>query len=146
MSLEERFWAKVRKSEGCWEWVGSKIPKGYGNIGISYRPPKSALAHRVSWEIHFGPIPGGMFVCHHCDNPGCVRPDHLFLGTNLDNIRDSESKGRFHAGDFNRRKTHCKHGHGFTLENTWLDSDGWRHCRACWELRRSLKKETKCTL
>jgi DNA modification methylase len=89
--LENRFWAKVIKADACWEWKGKKQNKGYGRILID---GKEISAHRISWEIHFGPIPEGLMVCHHCDNPGCVRPDHLFLGTMQDNWQDSSDKGR----------------------------------------------------
>ena len=90
-TLEERFWPKVKKGNNCWEWVGAKNNKGYGNFwahGISGK------AHRSSWEIHNGPIPKGLNVLHCCDNPSCVNPAHLFLGTQADNIKDMENKGR----------------------------------------------------
>jgi len=92
-SAADRFWEKVDTSRECWEWTGSKRPLGYGQMGIpgTNRP---VGAHRISWELHFGPIPDDMFVCHRCDNPKCVRPDHLFLGTPTDNVRDMVAKGR----------------------------------------------------
>jgi hypothetical protein len=90
-TLAERFWKKVVKHEmGCWEWNGSNV-KGRGTINLNRRP---ALAPRVSWELHFGPIPPGLFVLHHCDNPACTRPDHLFVGTQSDNLLDASRKGR----------------------------------------------------
>ena len=95
--VEQRFWAKVRKSflkDGCWPWQAHCNDDGYGKIKID---GKVISAHRLSWEIHFGPIPEGMKVLHKCDNPPCVRPDHLFLGTDLDNHKDCVTKGRdFH--------------------------------------------------
>lgn len=87
----EAFWTKVKKTKKCWLWTANKNKAGYGKIKIKQ---KTRLAHRVSWEIHFGPIQDGLFVCHHCDNPTCIKPDHLFLGTSLDNMRDKIKKGR----------------------------------------------------
>lgn len=94
-SVEDRFWEKVNKSEvGCWEWIGVKSKKfGYGVFYVEPTRP-TVNAHRFSWELHHGEIPDSMNVCHKCDNPKCVRPDHLFLGTYLDNNRDMVSKER----------------------------------------------------
>ena len=93
--LEVRFWRFVAKSEGCWLWTGANTgsPMKYGRIGDG--TGKGALkAHRASWLIHFGAIPNGLWVLHKCDNPLCVRPDHLFLGTRADNMKDAFDKGR----------------------------------------------------
>lgn len=92
--LEERFWEKVRKTEGCWLWTASTAEFGYGAIGAGGKHGKILRAHRVSYEIANGPIPAGLCVLHRCDNPGCVNPDHLFLGTNQDNHKDMIEKGR----------------------------------------------------
>jgi hypothetical protein len=93
----KRFWENVLMQDGCWAWRGQKNPDGYGQIHVRRRSEDFRtvlLAHRISWEIHKGPIPPGMFVCHHCDNPECANPEHLFLGTNRDNMIDCSMKGR----------------------------------------------------
>lgn len=93
--LDERFWGNVVRSDvGCWGWTGAVAPFGYGRIGVGGRKGREIRAHRLSWEIHFGKIPADLVVCHHCDNPPCTRPDHLFLGTHADNIADMVAKGR----------------------------------------------------
>jgi|SRR5579864_39387 len=95
-SLADRFWDKVgnRFSTGeCWSWIGAKSSAGYGIL--SKKPGPSPLyAHRISWELNNGPIPHGACVLHRCDNPPCVNPDHLFLGSKRDNSRDMAAKGR----------------------------------------------------
>ena len=75
----------------CWNWVKCLLPNGYGRIFIK---GETKGVHRVSYEEFNGPIPKGMFVCHHCDNPGCVKPSHLFIGTQSDNLKDAFGKGR----------------------------------------------------
>lgn len=92
--LEKRFWSKVKKGAGCWEWTGSVNGGGYGLIFVRASENARRVAHGLAWEITNGPVPEGMFVLHKCDNPPCVRPDHLFLGTHQDNMNDAASKGR----------------------------------------------------
>ena len=93
------FWEKANREEEyeCWEWLGCVGDNGYGQGGTK---DNRYLAHRFAWQFHYGEIPKGMLVCHHCDNPSCVNPIHLFLGTQKDNIRDMDKKGR--------RKLHWK--------------------------------------
>ena len=88
---EERFWKYVEKTVTCWNWIGSKVFYGYGQININGKPKR---ANRYSWEIHRGEIPKGINVCHKCDNPSCVNPDHLFLGSQKENMKDMYLKGR----------------------------------------------------
>lgn len=103
------FWKHVDKNapDGCWPWMGNQNGQGYGRI-CSHRGGHTKMAHRVSYELTYGPIPEGLCVCHRCDNPLCVRPDHLFLGTKRDNIQDCIRKGRFTqaGGNPERRETH----------------------------------------
>lgn len=95
--VEGRLWGKVQKTESCWIWQGHVTKKETGkNHGQIRFKGRLHLVHRVSWELHNGPIPLGMNVLHRCDNPPCVRPDHLFLGTVADNNRDAAIKGRIH--------------------------------------------------
>ena len=89
--LDKRFWRSVDTSGDCWLWTACLWPNGYGRISVKGR---AVGTHRVAYELAYGPIPTGMFVCHKCDVPACVNPDHLFLGTNTDNVRDMWAKGR----------------------------------------------------
>ena len=108
---EERFWEKVDKSDECWVWTGYRNRQGYGNFSVrgENNTFTSTRAHRYAWQLVNGDIPTGMFVCHRCDTPSCVRPDHMFLGTQKDNLRDAVAKGR-HASQRNHYhgKTHRK--------------------------------------
>jgi hypothetical protein len=128
-AFEERFWSGVEKSESCWEWQRYCCTStGYGRMSGMDGYTKIGT-HRASWMIHNGSIPDGMHVLHACDNRKCVRPDHLFLGTHQDNMRDMWEKGRginpprpqpgrslpekreANKVRMGKRKTHCKRGH-----------------------------------
>ena len=109
-SILERFWSKVKKTDGCWEWTGAKFRDGYGNF---WTGDNMISAHRFSYQLVKGSIPDGMFICHHCDNPGCVRVDHLFMGTPSDNIQDALIKGRLVFPDNHGEKS----GHSKLMEN-----------------------------
>jgi hypothetical protein len=127
-----RFRERVRKTDACWLWTGQKNDSGYGIFWIRGKVDR---AHRVALMLlENREIPAGAFVCHHCDTPACVRPDHLFIGTHADNMADCSRKGRTHAPF--RGVTHCKHGHEFTPENTRhyrnaTHGGPGRSCRAC---------------
>jgi hypothetical protein len=86
----EKFWSRTDRSSGCWEWTGSSSA-GYGNATFD---GKRISSHRLAWILTYGPIPEGIYVCHHCDNAYCINPEHLFLGTAKDNAQDSVKKGR----------------------------------------------------
>jgi hypothetical protein len=130
-TLREVLFAKVafEPTTGCWLWYGSRSPRGYGDM--TYRK-EAKKAHRVSYELHVGPIPEGLCVCHRCDTPSCVNPDHLFVGTHGDNAADKVAKGRWRGsmGGHFAAKTHCPRGHAYDQANTYRYR-GSRTCRAC---------------
>lgn len=110
--LEERFWEKVQKSDGCWLWTACTNAHGYGQIRdrkVGAVQGRAWLAHRLAWTLKHGPIPDDIDACHHCDNPPCCKtePDekypngHLFLGTAADNAADMVAKGRSNRGERN---------------------------------------------
>lgn len=115
---DKRFWTKVSFSSGCWLWTGAKTRKGYG---LFYADGKTRVVTRWWWQRLNGEIPAGMLVCHTCDNPSCVKPAHLFLGTHADNQADKVAKGRQAKGD----------GHGLRLQPerraTGLRNGMWTH-------------------
>lgn len=122
--LHDLFWTKVDKKgpQECWEWLGNRDVEGYGRLGIDGKTHK---AHRLSWVLKNGPIPEGMCICHHCDNPPCVNPVHLFMETVGDNNRDAARKGRS-KGKVSRGEEHVRAK--LTMENVreirWLYAAG----------------------
>jgi len=122
----------VERANGRLEWSGCALKDGYGLIRVD---GKTVLTHRLAWELANGPIPDGLHVLHHCDNPPCRQTEptegypegHLFLGTNEDNVADKMAKGR-HAS---AGKTCCVHGHRFDEANTYHIPEGGRGCRTC---------------
>jgi hypothetical protein len=127
-----RFWKKVEKTNDCWWWTGARDERGYGRFSIG-RSQASRLAHRVAWLFSGGTLEGEALLLHRCDNPSCVRPSHLFVGTQVDNMRDANRKGRT-KGTF-RPKTACINGHPLTHETTGVR--GKRRERYCLECSRA---------
>jgi len=128
-SPEDKFWSHVDKSGECWEWVGSKDGGGYGCFGSSLSTERKA--HRLAWMIITGrKIPNGLHVLHHCDNPACVKIEHLFLGKNVDNVRDKMKKGRFKHlnGEQNGR---CKLTKNDVLKIRELHGSGTSYRQLC---------------
>ena len=148
-TLEERFWSKVRKTSDCWWWEGGASNR-YGNFCVfKGGKDRSRRAHVVSFFLAVGRWPrSGMDVMHSCDNRLCVNPEHLSEGTRKQNIHDAISKGILDLFT-NSRKTHCSHGHEFTVENTrWVrrgrkhrssfwSTRKWRQCRECVRINQS---------
>lgn len=113
-----RFMEKVipEPMSGCWLWVAGANARGYGSVNCG---GASHLAHRLSWRMHRGEIPDGLSVCHRCDNPSCVNPDHLFLGTHAENMADRNRKGRVASGP-----------RSGAWKSTWKRCAGERHPKA----------------
>ncbi len=125
-TAKERFWRKVDTTGDCWLWQGARTNEGYGRFWDGER---ILTAQRFAYELAIGAVHAGFNVLHHCDNPPCVRPIHLFLGTQADNLQDCAEKGRLNNS--NRRKERCPQGHEYDSANTWYSKDGWRSCRRC---------------
>ena len=128
------FWAKVRKSDdpdGCWEWMGHTT-RGYGR---HWAHGKAVQAHRFSYELHYDPIPDGLEALHSCDNPRCCRPDHIFLGTQADNVHDAQNKGRRRQGVMKptpRPRTNVNRRRGELSPAAKVTAEQVRWMRAMW--------------
>jgi HNH endonuclease len=120
---DTRFWDKVLVGDGCWEWQATRRG-GYGRYRIDGRLED---AHRVAYRLWFGPIPDGLDVLHSCDNPSCVRPAHLRVGTHAENMAEAVARRRFPG----RLKTECPQGHPYDDVNTYVNRKGHRSCRIC---------------
>jgi hypothetical protein len=132
----ERLWKRTTvDANGCWVWGGTVNTKGYGEFSCRNKPTR---LHRFSFAFHKGPIPEGKLICHTCDNRRCWNPEHLWAGTNKENMVDCSRKGRADE----QTKTHCIHGHEFTPENTRLNpmtETVKRACKSCHRMRQRLK-------
>lgn len=139
-TFEKRFWARVEKTANCWLWIAGKA----GDYGHLMKYNHSRLAHRISYEMAYGPIPDHLWVLHTCDNPACVRPDHLYLGGPKENMRDviARTPGRCIPA-MNAHKTHCVHGHPFTLENTRIRRGNQRECLTCYRQAQVKRNEKR---
>ena len=115
----------VDEGTGCWNWTGAAHPFGYGTIQYDGRTER---VHRVAMHVfrRFA-LRSELNVLHHCDNTSCFNPQHLFVGTQRDNMLDKTAKGRHHEG----KKTHCIKGHPFSGENLYIYPSGYRHCKTC---------------
>lgn len=144
MLTHERFWCHVdiKEAHQCWNWKGSTRSEDGVPYGRFWVGGKHMSAHRYSWMMQYGDFPSGgdirgMCVCHTCDNPLCVNPAHLFIGTHTANMQDKISKGRCGQA----AKTHCPKGHEYTKENTYVTRRGGRQCRTCTRLREQERRE-----
>lgn len=130
LPIEKRLTSRIKISlTDCWEYQGQLCNEGYGIL--KYKPFNETLAHRVSYILFKskGNSIKGLCVCHHCDNPKCLNPKHLFLGTWDDNNKDRAKKGRTITPNLNLK--YCKRGHEFTIENTIFRRSGTRLCKKC---------------
>lgn len=136
--MRERFEAKFYVTPGCWIWTKGRYHDGYGQFAVSAHE-RSVRAHRVSYELYVGPIPEDLHVLHRCDVRACVNPEHLFLGTRVDNMQDMIQKGRHYSPG--RGKTHCPCGLPYSGDNLYVTPTGDRQCRGCRSRRSREYKE-----
>ncbi len=135
---KQRFFEKVEQpatGAACWTWIGSRNTQGYGNFFFGARVDK---AHRAAWMLFRGEIPADLCVLHRCDNPRCVNPEHLFLGTKDDNNQDKMRKGRHTWAN----KTHCIREHPLSGDNLYVTKRGLRMCRECGRIREAKQRKS----
>lgn len=136
-TIGERFWKKVHKTETCWNWTAYTDRSGYGSFRFNNKIHK---AHRISFLLANGYIDNNLDVLHGCDNPSCVNPEHLRLGTDKDNVQDTLNRKRH----FQTNQTHCFRGHEFTKSNTKVNKKtNARCCRICFNMMRRLSRKRK---
>lgn len=140
-NTEQDFWNKALPLDGgCWEWQSG--PKTKGKHGRFRFNGKYDGAHRVAYLLTHGQITPGMYICHTCDNPSCVNPEHLYEGTNQDNQIDAVERGQHWYINPHIQKTHCSRGHEYSEENTYYKpKNGHRDCKTCLNMRHKLWKE-----
>jgi hypothetical protein len=133
----DAFWSRVDASGDCWLWQGSRLKSGYGSVRLPLIN-RTEYAHRYAWQTLVGPIPEGLQIDHRCRVRACVNPDHMEVVAPVDNVRRGYGSSAMRA-----RQTHCKRGHLFSSENTYLIQGRWRGCKICRSLdlrARYLKK------
>lgn len=128
--MNDRFWAKVDKRgpSECWEWKAARLPSGHGRFRLS-QPRRLVPSHRFAWEIENGPMPNGALACHHCDNPSCCNPAHIYPGTPLSNMQDMHRRGRAKCGH-GSQKGEAHPGHKLSAEDVELMRMTWETLRA----------------
>ncbi len=136
LTVEERFLSKINKiNDGCWLWTGATRGSNGFMYGMFHLKNEIHSAHRFSWMLWKGKLAKTeereLCVCHKCDNPLCVNPEHLYIGTHKQNMQDKAVKSRY----LDKMKKECKRGHEYTVKNTYISKQGLRHCRECHRIR-----------
>ncbi len=140
--LQDRIRRRVTiNKRGCWEWNGYRLPSGYGKM--TYLQHRAKFVHRMAWLAFKGEIPTAKHVCHHCDNPPCCNPEHLFVATPSENSKDMVRKMRSYVA-FEKIKTHCKRGHPLSGPNLRVNKHtGRRQCLDCQKITARVRPLTE---